>query len=101
MDSDYAENKEKRHSNTGYLFCLHNGPVAWTSREKSCTALSTTEAEYIYARLPRKQLGSLEDTPVPILLLSDSISAIKLVKNTEFHQRTKHIGVKYHFISEQ
>ena len=26
------------------------------------------------------------------------MSAIKLIKNPEFHQRSKHIDVKYHFI---
>lgn len=28
----------------------------------------------------------------------DNMSAIKLIKNPEFHQRSKHIDVKYHFI---
>lgn len=34
----------------------------------------------------------------PTALLCDNQSAIRLVKNPEFHQRTKHIDVKYHFI---
>lgn len=31
----------------------------------------------------------------------DNQSAIKLIKNPEFHKRTKHIDIKYHFIKEQ
>lgn len=31
----------------------------------------------------------------------DNQSAIRLVKNPEFHKRTKHIDVNYHFIREK
>lgn len=34
-------------------------------------------------------------------LFCDNQSAIRLVRNPEFHQRTKHIDVKYNFIREQ
>lgn len=33
-------------------------------------------------------------------LFCDNQSAIKLIKNPEFHKRTKHIDIKYHFILE-
>jgi hypothetical protein len=33
----------------------------------------------------------------PIMLNADNISAIALAKNLEFHTRTKHIDVAYHF----
>jgi len=29
------------------------------------------------------------------------ISAIRLVKNPEFHERTKHIDVRYYYVREQ
>lgn len=29
------------------------------------------------------------------------MSAIKLIKNPEFHQRTKHIDIRYHHIREK
>ena len=35
------------------------------------------------------------------MIFVDNISAIKLVKNPEFHKRTKHMDVRYHFIRER
>lgn len=34
-------------------------------------------------------------------LLVDNVGAIKLTKNPEFHKRTKHVEVKYHFVREK
>lgn len=34
-------------------------------------------------------------------LFCDNQSSIRLIKNPEFHKRTKHIDVKYHFIREK
>jgi hypothetical protein len=36
----------------------------------------------------------------PLELQCDNQSAIQLIKNPVFHQRTKHIDVRYHFIRE-
>ena len=37
----------------------------------------------------------------PTCLYSDSQSAIRLTLNPEFHNKTKHIDIKYHFTREQ
>ena len=34
------------------------------------------------------------------MLNVDNTSALKLIKNPEFHQRNKHIDVRYHFIRD-
>lgn len=34
------------------------------------------------------------------MLCVDNTSALKLIKNPEFHQRSKHIDVKYHFLRD-
>jgi len=72
-------------------------------------SLSTTEAEYVAASAASKELIRLQrllndidgrcDNP-PVLLI-DNQSAIKLIKNPEFHERTKHIDIKYHFVRER
>ena len=70
-------------------------------------ALSTTEVEYVAAIEACKEaiwliclvgdLGLGDEMPI---LLSDSQSAIMLVKSPLFHAMTKHIEVKYHFLCQ-
>lgn len=43
----------------------------------------------------------LDEKSFKISLFMDNQSAIRLVKNPEFHKRSKHIDIKYHFIREQ
>jgi len=108
-DSDFTGDTDIRKSTTGFIFLLFGGAVAWGSKRQSCTTLSTTEAEYVAAcettkeamwlRYLLKQIGMLPNGPFP--LLCDNQSAIRIVRNPEHHQRTKHIAVRYHFIREK
>lgn len=36
-----------------------------------------------------------------VIVYSDSQSAIHLCKNLIYHERTKHVDVKYHFVRDQ
>ncbi len=107
-DADYAGDTNTRQSTSGFIFILFGGPVAWSSRRQSCVSLSTTEAEYVAASdatkegiwLRRLLLDLNPEWNKPIPLMCDNQSAIRLIRNPEFHQRTKHIDVRYHFIRE-
>jgi hypothetical protein len=95
-------------SRGGSIFFLNNGPVLWLSRKQPCIATSTTESKYVDASLTSKEvvwarrlltdLRFSQTKPTP--LFSDNQSAICLVRNPEFHKRTKHIDVVYHLIRE-
>lgn len=108
-DSDYAGDIDTRRSTSGYVFKLSDGPITWMSKRQNCITLSTAEAEYIAACLAVKEsvwirkllcdLGYFQNNPTQIHV--DNQSAIRLVKNPEFHCRTKHIDIKYHFIREK
>jgi hypothetical protein len=104
-DSDYAGDPSTRRSTTGFIFLLNGAPIAWCSRRQTCVSLSTTEAEFVAASESAKEavwirrlLGGFGTKLGPLTILCDNQSAIRLVKNPEFHQRTKHIDVKYYFI---
>jgi hypothetical protein len=107
-DSDFAGDADDRRSTTGNIFILNNGPVSWRSQKQKCVALSTAESEYIAASMATKEvvwlrrllmeLGCQQINSTP--LFCDNQSAIRLVYNPEFHQRTKHIDVKFHHIRD-
>ena len=108
-DADYAGDVDTRRSTTGYVFTLNGAAVTWRSRRQSCVALSTTESEYVsmsestkeavWIRRLLKTLGVRQSDPT--ILLCDNHSAIRIVKNPELHEKTKHIEVRYHFIRDQ
>lgn len=107
VDSDYAGDLDKRRSLTGYVFTYSGGAISWKAVLQSTVALSTTEAEYMALAEAVKEalwmkglvssLGLQQDFTV---VFCDSQSAIHLTKNQMFHERTKHIDVRYHFVRE-
>lgn len=109
-DADWANDKVTRRSNTGFLFKCFGGPVAWKSRLQPTVALSTTEAEYmatadavrhaIWIKRLLEDLGfPLGNAQFPIL--NDNRGCIALARNPVFHERTKHIDIKHHFLREK
>ena len=105
-DSDHAGDIDTSKSTSGILFFLGKCLVSWQSVKQQVVALSSCEAEYIAASTASTQalwlarlLGDLlgRDTEA-VALRVDSKSALALAKNPVFHERSKHIRVKYHFI---
>ena len=107
-DVDYAGDILDRKSRTGSLLQLNGSLVSWCNRKQACVATSPTEFEYIGAYSTtkdvlwlRRLLSNLRfHQKAPTQLYSDNQSAIRLVHNPEFHRRTKHIDIIYHFIWE-
>ena len=75
----------------------------------ACVALSTAEAEYMAlssaaqeATWIRQLTKDLQSGPTrSTVTYEDNQSAICMAKNPQFHGRTKHIEIKYHFIREK
>lgn len=106
-DADYAGWSDTRRSRSGYVFTVNNAPVSWCSKKQSVVSLSTTESEYIALGHGAKEVVWLQRMLKKLFVKCDCIqingdntSAIKLASNPEFHKRTKHIDVQYHFIRE-
>jgi hypothetical protein len=103
-DNDLANDTSK--STSGILFFLGNCPVSWQSLKQWVVALSSCEVEYIAATsaatqalwLARLLGGLLGRKTETVELKVDSKSALALAKNPVFHERSKHIRIKYHFI---
>ncbi|GJY94313.1 hypothetical protein Tco_0510674, partial [Tanacetum coccineum] len=81
--------------------------VSWKATLQHVVALSTTEAEYMVLTETVKEAiwlrGLLEELGVELNTVTvnyDNQGAIHLSRNHVFHERTKHINVRYHFIRE-
>lgn len=106
-DADWAGDTSTRKSTSGTLICLNDTPIIFKSQRQNLIALSTTEAEYVAAGQTIKELlwvrsllQELKLEPLNINLWVDNQSAIRLIKNPEFHPRTKHMDIKLHFIRD-
>ena len=97
---------EDRKAISGYAFIINGGAVSWSAKQQELISLSTTESEYIAATYATKealwlrtlisQLFSI--TLSATTLFSDNQSVIALAKEHQYHARTKHIDVWFHFI---
>lgn len=106
-DSDWAGDSNDRKSTSGYLFFIGSAPVSWRSKKQSCVALSSAEAEYVAlacaaqeAMWLRQLLSEISGGAETILIYEDNQSAIQMAKNPQFHGRSKHIDIRYHFIRD-
>jgi hypothetical protein len=108
-DSDHAGDIDDRKSTSGMVFYLGCNPISWCSQKQKVVALSSCEAEYIAASTAACQglwLGRLlidlmmKMEVEPVVLQIDNQSAISLCKNPVFHERSKHIDTRFHFIRD-
>ncbi|XP_053996974.1 uncharacterized protein LOC128886291 [Hylaeus anthracinus] len=107
-DADWRGCQHDRRSHTGYAFILGGEAISWESWKQKTVALSSTEAEYmslseatkeaIYLRKLLTDFG-LEELPV-IKLFGDNQSALRLAEDPVFHNRTKHIDIRHHFVRD-
>ncbi|XP_031265285.1 secreted RxLR effector protein 161-like [Pistacia vera] len=107
VDADFAGDRDTRKSTTAYYFTLGGNCISWKSQLQLTVALSTTEAEYVTVADIFKEaiwlkgiLSEAKLTSQSPVIFSDSQSAIHLSKNPVYHERTKHIDVRYHFVRD-
>ena len=109
-DADWAGDIESRRSTSGYVLMLNSGCISWRSKKQRTVALSSTEAEYmalseatqeaVWLKAFMNEIGEATGND-PLTVYEDNQGAIALAKNPEFHKRTKHIDIRYHFVREK
>ena len=107
-DADWANGKSDRKSVSGWVAKINGDPVSWASKKQRTVALSTCEAELyaeaaaiqevLWLRGLLKELGLLPQ--MSSVVHGDNQSAIAVSQNGIKGERTKHVDVKYHFITE-
>ncbi|KAE8681124.1 hypothetical protein F3Y22_tig00111342pilonHSYRG00188 [Hibiscus syriacus] len=107
-DNDWGGDIDNRRSTTGFVFFMGDIAFTWMSKKQPIVTLSTCEAEYVAAtscvchaiwlRNLLKEIGLIQEEPTKVCV--DNKSAIALAKNPVFHDRSKHIDIRYHYIRE-
>ena len=98
--------QEHRHAISGNAFLINGGAISWSSRKQELITLSMAEAEYVAtthaakeALWLRKLIHKLFPSLIAMMpLYCNNQAAIKLIEDDNYHARTKHIDVWYHFI---
>ena len=107
-DSDCGGDIDDRKSTSGFVFFMGDTAFTWMSKKQPIVTLSSCEAEYVAAtscvchavwlRNLLKELSMTQEDPTQIRV--DNKLAIALAKNPVFHDRSKHIDIRYHYIRE-
>lgn len=107
-DADWAGDRIDRKSISGWIAKINGDPISWSSKKQSVVALSTCEAE-LYAEAAAIQevqwiRGILSELGLassgPSIVHGDNQSTIAVSKNGIKGERTKHVAIKYAFITD-
>jgi hypothetical protein len=105
-DSDWVGSVVDRKRTSGCCFSLGLGVISWLRRKQMPVALSATKEEYVATNVAihevvwlLKFLSWLFDLDLePTLIHCDNQSCMKLSENPLFHDKSKNIEIKYHYI---
>ena len=108
VDSYWAGSAIDRKITLRCYFSMRSGVISWFSRKQSYVALSTAEVEYVAACLAsceavwlRKLLSNLFDLQLDSTCIHcDNQSCVNFSENPVFHDNSKHIEIKYHYIRD-
>ena len=108
-DADWANDKVDRKSITGWVVKVNGDVVSWASKKQRTVAQSTCEAE-LYATSAAVNevtwtVGLLQELCVavqrPSAVFGDNQSTITVSTNGVKTERTKHVDVKYHVVTQE
>jgi hypothetical protein len=105
---DWAGIAVERKSTYGRYFTLGSTTVSWCSKKQSSVDLGTVEEEYIALSVAvceavwlHNILAYLFDHEMDSTIIHcDNQSCMKLSENPVFHDKSKHIEIKYHYIKD-
>lgn len=92
---------------TGWIFNLAGAAVSWNCKRQRTVALSTAEAEYMAMSSASQETSWLIQflgqfgIKGSVVLQGDNKGAIDIAREEAFHQNTKHISIRYHFIRDK
>jgi hypothetical protein len=106
-DAAFA-NHDDHKSTSGYIFLVAGGAITWKSKKQMMIALSSTEAEYVALSEVAREACWLRNLfeelgfplKFPITIKGDNDSSVSMAKNQQFHNRSNHIAIRWHWVRE-
>ncbi|GKF67579.1 hypothetical protein Tco_0197258 [Tanacetum coccineum] len=97
----------ERKRTSGAYQILGGKLVCWSAKKQQSVAMSSAEAEYVIDAgccasilWMKSQLSDYDIHYKMVPIICDNTIAIAISNNTVLHSRTKHIDIRYHFISD-
>ena len=110
-DASFQTDRDDCASQSGWVFLLNGGVVAWKSKKQDTVVDSTCESEYIATCEGSKEaiwlkqfigdLGVVPSIKEPVEMFCDNTAAVELTKKAKDRENTKHIDRKYHFVRKK
>ena len=108
-DANWGSGQDRR-SIGGLAFVLSGAAISGSSKKQSTVTLSSTQAEYMALTEAVKEsiwlqaifvdLGAKRQVEMVPHICVDNQGALALAKNPQFHARTKHMDIQYHYVRE-
>ncbi|KAL0395415.1 UNVERIFIED_CONTAM: Secreted RxLR effector protein [Sesamum latifolium] len=100
-DASFQSNDDDAKSQSGFVFKLNGGMVAWKSSKPDTTTDSTTEAakEAVWMKNYIQELGVVPSIAEPVVIFCDNNWAIAQAKKPRSHHLFKHILRRYHLLT--
>jgi hypothetical protein len=107
-DANWAGSVADRKSTSRCCFSLGSAMISWQSRKQSSISLNTVETEYIAACSTSCEAIWIQKLLTVLFylemrataILCDNKKCIKMIENHVFHNMSKHIEIRYHFIRD-
>ena len=107
-DSGHAGSKETSRGRGGHVFLSAGAAISWRSSMMKSVTHSSCESEYVGLSEAGNEVvylnqlqGEMSIGKTGVLLFGDNESSLKLALNPVFHQRSKHIRIKYHSLRDR
>jgi hypothetical protein len=110
-NSNWAKDQNIRRSISEYAFNVNSEIISWFSKRQSIVTLFICEIEYTEQTLAVKEIIWLRNLMTQltcdveysqaIMIYENNQEIIVLIKNSQFHARTKHIDIQIHFIRKK
>eukprot|EP00253_Pinus_taeda_P002914 PITA_02914 len=107
-DADWAKSSVDEKSISGYCFNIRSGMKSWCSRKQKSIALSSAKEKYMATSTTSYKAIWLKKLLVNLFnrrmdatrIMCDNLSCIKLFENPVFHDQSKHIDIRGHFVRD-